>query len=218
MAVNGVNGVFSNAGYNFGSVASIRKQAEEIRQRAAAQRDARIAEQDKTGLIKNPRTGEMVELSSISEETRNEWNDSLEMQSLSIREVMILFDDADPHLEEIEKNKELAAKATKLQNKMFSGKTLTGAEKKFLRDNNFTWLADTAERMEQEAKQLKTQLARCKSKDEARQVYINAKARLVGGADKNDGSALFLSPALDEVYSQYMGRGSSKTPMLDIWA
>ena len=211
-----VNGVYS--GYVTGSVASIRKQAEAIRQRAAAQRKARIAEQDKTGLIEDPKTGKMVELSSISEETREEWNDRLEMGSLSIREVMILFNDADPHLEEVERNKELAAKATKLQNKMFSGKTLTGREKKFLRDNNFTWLADTAERMEQEAEQLKRSLRGCKSKDQARQVYMNAKTRIMGASGKNDGSFLFLSAALDETYSQYMKQGTSKTSTLDIWA
>lgn len=51
MAVNGVN---DSAGHNFDSVASIRKQTEAIRQRAAAQRKVRIAEQGKTGLIQDP--------------------------------------------------------------------------------------------------------------------------------------------------------------------
>ena len=211
-----VNGVFST--YVTGSVADIRKQAEAIRQRATAQREARIAEQDKTGLIQDPKTGEMVELSSISEETRAEWNDRLEMKSLSIGEVALLFKDADPNLETVEKSKELAKVATKLQNKMLSGKTLTGKEKNWLRENDFTALASMADRMEQEAEQLKSKLERCKSKDQARQVYINAKARLVGGADKNDGAILFLSPALDETYSHYMKHGTSKTSTVDIWA
>ena len=211
-----VNGVFST--YVTGSVADIRKQAEEIRQRATAQREARIAEQDKTGLIQDPKTGEMVELSSISEETRAEWNDRLEMKSLSIGEVALLFKDADPNLETVEKSKELGKVATKLQNKMLSGKTLTGKEKNWLRENDFAALASMADRMEQEAEQLKSKLERCKSKDQARQVYINAKARLVGGADKNDGAILFLSPALDETYSHYMKHGTSKTSTVDIWA
>ena len=211
-----VNGVFS--GYVTGSVASIRKQAEAIRQRTMKLREARIAEQDRTGLIKDPKTGKMVELSSISEETRERWNDKLDWDTVSPGEVMLLFKDADPHLEDVERSKELGKVYAKLQNKLLSGKTLTGKEKSWLRENNYAALADIADRMEQEAKQLKMQLARCKSKGEARQVYINAKARLVGGADKNDGSALFLSAVLDETYSQYMGRGSSKTSLLDIWA
>ena len=213
-----VNGVYSSAGCNFGSVASIRKQAEAIRQRAAAQREKRIAEQDRTGLIQDPKTGEMVELSSISEETRAEWNDRLEMKSLSIGEVMLLFEDADPNLETVEKSKELGKVYAKLQNKMFSGKLLTGREIRWLRENNYTWLAGAAERAVQEAEQLKTQLARCKSKGEAHQVYMNAKASLVGGADKSDGTALFLSAALDEVYSQHTKQGASKPSKLDIWA
>lgn len=65
-----VGGVFS--AYITGSVASIRKQAEAIRQRTAALREKRIAEQDKTGLIQDPKTGKMIELSSISEETREQ--------------------------------------------------------------------------------------------------------------------------------------------------
>ena len=213
-----VNGVYDSAGYNFGSLASIRKQAEAIRQRAAAQREKRIAEQDKTGLIQDPKTGEMVELSSISEETREEWNDRLEMDSLSIGEVMLLFKDADPNLETVERSKELGKVYAKLQNKMFSGKLLTGKEIRWLRENDYTWLAGAAERAVQEAEQLKTQLARCKSKDEARQVYMNAKSLLVGGADKNDGAALFLSAVLDEVYSQHTKHGTSKTSKLDTWA
>ena len=211
-----VNGVFS--GYVTGSVASIRKQAEAIRQRTMKLREARIAEQDRTGLIKDPKTGKMVELSSISEETREQWNNHLDWDTVSPGEVMLLFKDADPHLEDVERSKELGKVYAKLQNKLLSGKTLTGKEKSWLRENNYAALADIADRMEQEAKQLKMQLARCKSKDQARQVYINAKARLVGGADKNDGSALFLSAVLDETYSQHMGRGSSKMPMLDIGA
>ena len=213
-----VNVVYDSAGYNFGSLASIRKQAEAIKQRATAATEARIAEQDRTGLIQNPDTGEMVKLSSISEETRQFWNDRLEANTISPGEAMILFEAADPNAETVEKNKELAAKATKLQNKMLSGKTLTGKEKKFLRDNNFTWLADMADRMEAEAEQLKTQLARCKSKDQARQAYMNAKMRAMGASGKNDGSFLFLSAALDETYSQHMKKGASKTSILDIWA
>ena len=211
-----VNGVFST--YVTGSVADIRKQAEAIRQRATAQREARIAEQDKTGLIQDPKTGEMVELSSISEETRAEWNDRLEMKSLSIGEVALLFKDADPNLETVERSKELGKVYAKLQNKMFTGKLLTSKEISWLRENDYAWLASTAERAVAEAEELKSRLARCKSNDEAHKVYINAKSRLVGGADKSDSAILFLSPALDETYSHYLKYGTSKTSTVDIWA
>lgn len=65
-----VGAVYDSGNYSFGSLASIRKQADAIKKRAGAEREARMAEQDKTGLIRNPDTGEMVQLSSISEETR----------------------------------------------------------------------------------------------------------------------------------------------------
>ena len=211
-----VNGVFS--AYVTGSVASIREQAEAIRQRTTKLREARIAEQDRTGLIKDPKTGKMVELSSISEETREQWNNHLDWDTVSPGEVMLLFKDADPHLEDVERSKELGKVYAKLQNKMFSGKLLTSKEISWLRENDYAWLASTAERAVAEAEELKSRLARCKSNDEAHKVYINAKSRLVGGADKSDGAILFLSPALDEAYSHYMKHGTSKTSTVDIWA
>ena len=211
-----VNGVFS--AYVTGSVADIRKQAEAIRQRAMAQREARIAEQDRTGMIQDPKTGKMVELSSISEETREQWNNSLDWDTVSPIEVALLFKDADPNLETVERSKELGKVYAKLQNKMFSGKLLTSKEISWLRENEYTWLAGVAERAVQEAEQLEKSLRNCKSKDQAHQVYMNAKMRIMGGTDMKDGSILFLSPALDKTYEQYMKRGTSKTSTLDVWA
>ena len=211
-----VGGVFS--AYVTGSVADIRKQAEAIRQRAMAQREARIAEQDRTGMIQDPKTGKMVELSSISEETREQWNNSLDWDTVSPIEVALLFKDADPNLETVERSKELGKVYARLQNKMFSGKLLTSKEIRWLRENDYTWLAGVAERAVQEAGQLEKSLRNCKSKDQAHQVYMNAKTRVMGGADMKDGSILFLFPALDKTYEQYMKRGTSKTSILDIWA
>ena len=211
-----VNGVFS--AYVTGSVADIRKQAEAIRQRTMKLREARIAEQDKTGLIQDPKTGEMVELSSISEEQRERWNDKLDWDTVSPIEVALLFKDADPHLEDVERSKELGKVYAKLQNKMFSGKLLTSKEISWLRENEYTWLAGVAERAVQEAEQLEKSLRNCKSKDQAHQAYMNAKMRIMGASGKNDGSFLFLSAALDETYSQHMGRRTSTTSMFDIWA
>ena len=207
-----INGVLS--GYDTGSAASIRKQTEAIKQRVGAATKARIAREDETGLIKNPDTGEMVELSAISEETRERWNNRLEMRTVSPGEAMILFEAADPNAESVERSKELAKTATKLQNKMFSGKTLTGKEKRWLRENNYTYLASVADCMEQEAEQLKRELARCKSKDEAQLAYMNAKTRIMGATGKNDGSFIFLSAAIDEVYSQHTKKRAAKFNIL----
>ena len=207
-----INGVFS--GYVTGSVASIRKQAEAIKQRVGAATKARIAKQDETGLIENPDTGEMVELSSISEKMRALWNDRLEANTISPGEAMILFEASDPNAESVERSKELAKVATKLQNKLLSGKTLTGKEKRWLRENNFTYLANAADRADQEAEQLKRELARCKSKDEAQLAYMNAKARIMGATGKNDGSFILLSAVLDKVYSQHPKKGTDKFNVL----
>ena len=200
---------------NYGSLASIRKQAYAIGDRVKAESAARRAEEDRTGLIQNPDTGEMVELSSISEEQRERWEYRHEANSVSPQEAMLAFLATAPHSDEVEENKALAAKAAKMQDKMLSGQTLTGEEKSFLRAN-FPQLADMADRMEQEAEQLKKSLEGSKSKDEKYQTYIDAKMRLVSASSKKDGSILFLSAALDEAYSHHMKGGS--TSKLDIWA
>ena len=207
--------VISGSVSNFGSLASIRKQAYAIGDRVKAESDARRAEEDRTGLIKNPDTGEMVELSSISEEQRERWEHRHDTNLVSPEEALIGFLATAPHSDEVEENKALAAKAAKMQDKMLSGQTLTGEEKSFLRAN-FPQLADMADRMEQEAAQLKKSLEGSKSKDEKYQTYIDAKMRLVSVSSKKDGSILFLSAALDKAYAQHMKGGA--TAKLDIWA
>lgn len=214
MAVNSISGgVYSFSGG--GSLASIRKQAEAIKERAAAARAARTAEQEETGLIRNPDTGEMVELSSITEETRERWNDREEMKSISPGEAYILFKAADPNAESVERSKELGAKAAKIQNKMLAGQKLTGAEKSFLKEH-FPELAATAARMEMEAEQLERRLRSCKSKEEAQQAYMDAKMGIMSGADPKDGSILFYMAAIDKTYSQYMKQGASSEKTMDV--
>lgn len=213
MAVNSIrSGVY---GYSGGSIASIRKQAEAIKERVGAETKARIAQQEETGLIKNPDTGEMVELSSISEETRESWNNREELSSISMGEAFILFKAADPHAESVEANKALAAKLAKIQDKLRSGQKLTSAEKKFAQEHD-PQMAAMAERMEQEAAQLEKSLQGCNSKEEARQIYMNTKMRIMSGANKEDGSFLLLMTAVDKAYSQYLGQGSSSQRQLDI--
>ena len=48
-----VGAVYDSRNYSFGSLADVRKQADAIKKRAGAEREARMAEQDKTGLIRN---------------------------------------------------------------------------------------------------------------------------------------------------------------------
>ena len=58
ITIKGLN----SSNYNFGSFSSIRKQAQAIQDRLDAESAARKEEQERTGLIRNPSTGEMVEL------------------------------------------------------------------------------------------------------------------------------------------------------------
>ena len=210
-----VGGVYDSSGYSFGSVASVRKQADAIKARAWAGREARMAEQDKTGLIRNPDTGEMVQLSSISKETREEWNDRADMDTLSIGEVMTLFKAADPNAEEVEAAQARGAKFSKIQDKMLAGKKITGAELKFLQEN-YPEMAATAKRMEQEAAQLEQRLKSAKTKDGKYQSYMEAKMQIMSSASKYDGDFLYLSAALDEAYARHTGRGGA-AKRIDTW-
>jgi len=203
MAITGIS-----SGYNFGSLDSIRKQAQAIQDRIDAESAARKAEQERTGLIRNPDTGEMVELDSVSEWQRDRWERREQANSVSPQEAMIGFMATDPHAESIELNKQMAAKATKMQNKMLQGKRLSGEEISFLREH-FPHLAAIADCMEQEAAQLEKSLQDCESRVEARQVYMEAKTRVMGTANKEDGSILCLMPTLDRVYNEYLEKGKS---------
>jgi len=204
MAITGI----SSSGYNFGNLESIRKQAQAIQDRVDAESAARKAEQERTGLIRNPDTGEMVELDSVSEWQRDRWERREQANSVSPHEAMIGFMATDPNAESVERSKQMAAKYAPIQQKMLAGKKLTGEEKAFLQEN-YPAIAAIAERMEQEAEQLERSLQRCESKDEARQVYMEAKTRIMGTANKEDSSVLFLLPTLDRVYNEYLEKGKS---------
>ena len=112
-----VNGVYDSAGYNFGNLASIRKQAYAIGDRVKAESEERIAEQERTGLIRNPDTGEMVELSSISQDTRDRWEQREQSRSVSPQEAMLAALATAPHAEEIEEAQARGAKFSKIQDK-----------------------------------------------------------------------------------------------------
>lgn len=211
MAINSIN----SSGYNFGNLASIKKQAQAVANRVEAESKARKAEQEATGLMKNAK-GDLVEISSIPEWEREVLEQRAIDDSVSPQEALLAALATAPNSEEVEQNKALAAKATAMQNKMLSGQKLTGAEKSFLREN-FQNLAAMADRMEQETQQLENSLKGSKSKEEANKIYMDAKMRLMNGAGKKDGSILFLMPAIDKAYSQYMKQGASSENKMNIW-
>ena len=212
MTINGIN----SSNYNLGSLSSIRKQAQAIQNRLDAESTARKEEQERTGLIRNPNTGKMVELSSVPEWQRERWEQREQANSVSPEEAMIGFMATAPHSEEIELDKQRAAVFAKIQNKMLAGKKLSGKEKKFLQEH-YPEHAARANMIEAEAEQLERSLKNCKSKDEVQQVYMNAKTRAMGSASRDDGSILLLLPALDKTYNEYLKQGTSGKKM-NIWA
>lgn len=129
-------------------------------------------------------------------------------QSTTPQEALLAALATAPNSDEVELNKQLAAKATKMQNKLLQGKRLSGEEIRFLREH-FPHPAAIADRMEQEVSQLEKGLKGCKSKEEARQVCMNAKSQVMGSANQEDGSVFVLMPALDNAYSEYLKQGSS---------
>lgn len=204
MAITGISS-------SFGSLASIRKQAQAIQDHLDAESAARKEEQERTGFIRNPGTGEMVELSSVPEWKRERWERE-QANSVSPEEAMIGFMATAPHSEEIELDKQRAAVFTKIQNKMLAGKKLSGKEKKFLQEH-YPEHAARAEMIEAQAEQLERSLKSCKSKDEAQQVYMDAKTRAMSGSGRGDGSILLLLPALDHAYNEYLKQGASGKKM-----
>lgn len=211
-----VNGVYDSSGYNFGSLASIRKQAYAIADRVEAQSAARKEEENKSGLIKNPDTGEMVEISTISEKQREEWDRRHDLNYVSPQEAMLGFLATAPHADEIEADQARGAKFSKIQDKMLAGKKITGAELKFLQEN-YPEMAATAKRMEQEAAQLEQKLKGVKTKNGKYQSYMEAKMRIMNSASKDDGDFLYLSAALDEAYARHTGSGGT-SKKIDTWA
>ena len=212
MAITGIN----SSNYNFGSLASMRKQAQAIQEHLDAESAARKEEQERMGLIRNPSTGEMVELSSVPEWQRERWERQEQANSVSPEEAMIGFMATAPHSEEIELDKQRAAEFTKIQSKMLAGKKLSGEEKKFLQEH-YPEHAARAQMIEAEAEQLERSLKNCKSKDEAQQVYMDAKTRAMGGSGRDDGSILLLLPALDKAYNEYLKQGTLGKKM-NTWA
>lgn len=197
MAINGIN----SSSFNFGSYSSIKKQAEEIAKRVESESAARKAKQEATGLMKNAH-GDIVEISSIPKWEREELERRERANSVSPREAMLGFLATDPDAERVAKNIELADKFIAIRSKLQSGQKLSGAEKSFLQEN-FPELASMADKMEQEENQLKVSLRGAKSKEQAEQIYMDAKMRILSNISENDSSGLFLLSVIDKVYCEY---------------
>lgn len=198
-----VGGVYVSSNYNFSSLESIRKQAKEIGDRVRRESAARKEEQEKTGLIEN-REGVMVEISSLTEkqvESLNHWHD---VMLVSPEEAMIGFLATAPHSDEVEEDKQRAARMTKIQDKMLTGQKLTNDEKSFMREF-YPEMAAKAEQMEQLAEQVTKRLQSSKSKKESQQIYMEEKMNIVSQLDPKDGSALFLMAAIDNAYAEHNG-------------
>ena len=116
----------------------------------------------------------------------------------SMNDFIAAFEAADPNRAEVERSKELGAKATAIQSKMLAGKSITGEEKSFLKEH-FPELYAKAMQIEQEVAQLKARLKAAKSKEEAARIYNETKLSLMSGG-KNDRGMLLMMPAIDEAY------------------
>ncbi len=58
----------------------------------------------------------------------------------------------------------------------------------------------------------------CTSKEEARQIYIDAKMRLMNAVSQEDSTALFFLAVIDKVYADTLKASNSSEPKLDILA
>ena len=150
ITIKGLN----SSNYNFGSLSSIRKQAQAVADRKEIQRAELRAERERTGLIKNEK-GEMVPVSSLSEKEISVLEERELKQSTTPQEALLAALATAPNSDEVELNKQMAAKATKMQNKLLQGKRVSGEEIRFLREH-FPHLAAIADRMEQELSALCT--------------------------------------------------------------
>ena len=115
--------------------------------------------------------------------------------------MMIAFELACPNRAEVERSIELSKKFVPIQNKLFAGKKLSPEEKAFLQEHFPEYYAK-AMQIEEEAAQLKKRLRAAGSKEEAAQIYMEAKIQAMS-AGVNDQSVLLLIPALDEAYNEF---------------
>jgi len=116
----------------------------------------------------------------------------------SMNDFIAAFEAADPNRAEVERSIELSKKFIPIQNKMFAGKPLSGAEKQFLQEHYPEFYAKAIQ-IEQEVAQLKARLKAANSKEEASQIYLETKMRLIGNG-KDPASVFFTKPAIDEAY------------------
>ncbi len=204
-----------SSNYNFGSLASIRKQAAAIAKRVDKQAAALHEEIERTGMIQNGR-GEMVPVSSLTDIERRNLEGRAVSRLVSTEEAVIGLLATAPNSDEVEADHARAAICRPIQDKMLAGKKLTGQEKKFLREY-YPQLAATADRMEAEAKALEQRLKRCKSPEEAQRMVTEAKAQVLSGVNEKDSFGLFVVAALDEAYKKHQKRGACGITM-DLWA
>ena len=132
------------------------------------------------------------------EEYHSEMERRSALKKVSLADFAKLFYENDPNRAEMERDAERAKKFVPIQNKMFAGKPLSGAEKQFLQEHYPEFYAKAVQ-IEQEVAQLKAKLKAAKSKEEASQIYLDTKMRLIGDG-KDPASVFFTGPAIDAAY------------------
>lgn len=197
MVINGI----SSSNFNFGNYADIKRQAEEIAKRLDKEAAIRKANQERTGLMKNAH-GDIVEISSIPEWEREVLERRERANSVSHREAMIGFLATDPDADKVQKSIEQSKKFVAIRSKIQSGQKISGEEKAFLQAN-CPELLSIAVRAEMEADQFKNRLMSCKSKEEANQIYMDTKMKLMTDVSKYDGGMMFMNSIFDKIYAEY---------------
>jgi hypothetical protein len=119
--------------------------------------------------------------------------------SVSPAEFLRMFEENDPNRASVEQSKALSAKFVPIQQKLLAGKQLSPAEKSFIQEH-YPSLYAQAMKIEQEVEQLKTRLQNSKSKEEANQIYLETKMRVMGAAGKDNGLSFGMIPALDNAF------------------
>lgn len=147
--------------------------------------------------VKN-RIVDTVEIVGISDAEKMELERRAAVDKVTPKEVLAAALASAPNNEDVERSKALSEKFIPIQNKMLAGKPLTPAEKNFMQKNYPEWSA-IAQRVEQEVQQLREQIKKSGSSEEANKIIMEKKMQLMNSG-KTDGFTVFMVPAIDDVF------------------
>ena len=210
-----VGGVHSSSGYNFDSLLAIKQQDKKTDKLTKNEVNAHNEEQEKIGFIKN-QDGDTADISLLTDKKANALSKGRDLANANLQSGNTSFIESDSDDDEARAFKERSARMKGIYDKMVAGQKVTADEKSFMR-KYYPEMAAKSDRMEQEAAKLLKRLRSSKSKEEAEQIYLDAKMSTASEVANKDSSALFMSAAVDSAYAEYNGKNSSK-PELDISA